>query len=102
MRDRAGRSYDRGTNPAGTGRQMAAILKSGDRSAELANVRAPTLVVHGSADKMVSPSGGAATAKAIPGAELMTVEGMGHDLPRGVWPRLVDAITERARRFDER
>jgi pimeloyl-ACP methyl ester carboxylesterase len=80
---------------------MAAILKSGDRSAELANVRAPTLVVHGSADKMVATSGGEATAKAIRGAELMTVEGMGHDLPRGVWPRLVDAITERARSYDE-
>jgi pimeloyl-ACP methyl ester carboxylesterase len=101
VRERAGRSYDRGTNPAGTGRQMAAILKSGDRTEELAGVRAPTLVVHGSADKMVSHSGGEATAKAIPGAEMMTIDGMGHDLPRGVWPRLVDAITERARRYDE-
>jgi pimeloyl-ACP methyl ester carboxylesterase len=100
MRERAGRSYDRGTNPAGTGRQMAALLTSGDRTEELGQVRAPTLVVHGAADKMVAPSGGAATAKAIRGAELMTIEGMGHDLPRGVWPQLVDAITERARRYD--
>lgn len=101
VRAQAGRAYDRGRNPAGTGRQLAAILKSGDRSAQLGSVKAPTLAVHGSADRMINPSGGLATAAAIPDAELMTVEGMGHDLPVAVWPRLVDAIDHRAKRFDD-
>ena len=100
VRERAARSFDRGTNPAGTARQLAAILKSGDRTRELRRISAPTLIVHGSADRLVAPSGGRATAAAIPGAELMTVEGMGHDLPRAVWPRIFGAIAERARRFD--
>jgi pimeloyl-ACP methyl ester carboxylesterase len=100
VRDRAGRSYDRGTNPAGTGRQLAAIVKSGDRTKELGKIKAPTLVIHGSVDKMVRPSGGAATAKAVHGAELMEIEGMGHDLPRAVWPRVVDAVATLGQRFD--
>ncbi len=100
VRAQAARAYDRGTNPAGTGRQLGAILKSGDRTKELRGITAPTLVVHGSADRLVAPSGGLATVAAIPDAEMMTVEGMGHDLPVGLWPRLVDAIDHRARRFD--
>jgi len=102
VRAQAGRAYDRAINPAGTGRQLGAILKSGDRTGELAAITAPTLAIHGSADRMIAPSGGLATAAAVPDAELMTVEGMGHDLPVGVWPRVVDAIDARARRFDER
>lgn len=100
VRDRAGRAFDRARNPAGTGRQMAAVLKSGDRTRELRGVTAPTLVIHGDGDTLVRPSGGKATAAAIPGADLMLVEGMGHDLPPQVWPRVADAVAERARRFD--
>ena len=60
----------------------------------LASLRIPAAVVHGSADKMVHVSGGRATARAIPGAELLVIEGMGHDLPEGAWPTLVGAISE--------
>jgi pimeloyl-ACP methyl ester carboxylesterase len=100
LRARAELSWERGTSPAGTGRQLAAILKSGDRTAELRGIRAPTLVIHGAEDKLIRPSGGLATVTAIPDAELMTIEGMGHDLPQAVWPRVVDAIADRASRFD--
>lgn len=100
LRDQAARTYDRGTNPAGTARQLGAILKSGDRTRELRSISAPTLVVHGTADRLVRPSGGRATAAAIPGADLIEVEGMGHDLPAGAWPRFLPEIVERARRFD--
>jgi pimeloyl-ACP methyl ester carboxylesterase len=92
LRAEAGRAFDRGHDPAGTSRQLAAILKSGDRTAELARIRVPTLVIHGDRDRMVHPSGGAATAAAIPGARLETIAGMGHDLPRETWPQLVRLI----------
>ena len=91
-------SYDRGYNPAGTGRQLAAILAAGDRAAELRRIKAPTVVIHGTKDKMVRPSGGRATAAAIDGAELVTIDGMGHDLPRGAWDQIVHAIVANARR----
>jgi pimeloyl-ACP methyl ester carboxylesterase len=100
VRERAGRSYDRGYDVRAGGRQLGAIVASGDRSDLLRRIEAPTLVIHGTVDKMIRPSGGRATAKAIPGARLMMVEGMGHDLPRGVWPRLLDAISEHARAAD--
>ena len=80
------------------GRQLGAIIASGDRTRKLAEIKAPTLVIHGTVDKMIRPSGGRATAKAIPGARLMMIEGMGHDLPRGVWPQIIDAVAEHARR----
>jgi pimeloyl-ACP methyl ester carboxylesterase len=102
IRALAGISFDRGLNPAGFGRQLGAILAAGDRTPDLARIGAPTLVVHGTRDRLVRPSGGRATAKAIRGARLMTVDGMGHDLPRQVWPRLVDAIAENAARADAR
>ena len=90
-------SYERGKGDvAGTGRQLAAILASGDRTQALGNIQAPTLVIHGTADKLVRPSGGKATASAIANARLELIDGMGHDLPRGVWPRLVDLIAEHA------
>ncbi len=95
-------SYVRDHDPEGPGRQLAAIIGSGDRTAELRRIAAPTLVVHGTADPLVAPSGGRATARAIPGAELMTIEGMGHDLPRAAWPRLIDAIAAHALRADGR
>jgi pimeloyl-ACP methyl ester carboxylesterase len=93
-RTRAGRSYDRGFNPAGVGRQLVAILASGDRTPALRALRVPTLVIHGDRDPLVSVSGGEATAAAIPGARLMIVPGMGHDLPRQLWETIVSAVAE--------
>jgi len=101
LRELATSSYERGHDPAGAGRQLAAIIASGDRTADLARIRVPTVVIHGTKDKLVSPSGGRATAKAIPGARLVRIEGMGHDLPRPVWPRIIDAIAENAARAEE-
>ena len=98
LREMAATSYDRGHDPASAGRQLAAILASGDRTPDLAQIAVPTVVIHGTKDKLVAPSGGRATAKAIPGARLVTIEGMGHDLPRGAWPRIVEAIAENAAR----
>jgi pimeloyl-ACP methyl ester carboxylesterase len=100
IRALAGVSFDRDGDPTGAGRQLAAIIASGDRTAELERISAPTLVVHGTADRLVSPSGGRATARAIRGARLMLVPGMGHDLPRALWPRIVAAIVEHAQRAD--
>jgi pimeloyl-ACP methyl ester carboxylesterase len=100
IREIAELSWERGINNAGTGRQLAAIMADGNRSKRLAGVRVPTLVIHGTADKLVTPSGGRATAKAIPGAKLMKVKGMGHDLPRTLWPRLIDAIAENTERAE--
>jgi len=94
----AGASYDRDHDPRGPLRQLAAILASGDRTPELRRITVPTLVIHGSDDPLVAPSGGRATARAIPGAELMIVKGMGHDLPRVLWPELLDAIGGHAMR----
>jgi pimeloyl-ACP methyl ester carboxylesterase len=96
LRDLLGRMYDRGHDPGSSTRQLAAILASGDRTAELRRITAPTLVIHGTADRLVAPSGGRATARAIPGARLMMIKGMGHDLPRGAWPQVIDAIVENA------
>lgn len=98
LRAHKGRSFDRAHNPEGSARQLCAILASGDRTASLARIQAPTLVVHGSEDKLIQPSGGEATAEAITGARLMTIKGMGHDLPAGVWPMLVEAIEANAAR----
>jgi pimeloyl-ACP methyl ester carboxylesterase len=100
IRERAAISYDRGFDVRASGRQLGAIIASGDRTEKLRSITAPTLVIHGTVDKMVRPSGGRATAQAIPGARLMMVEGMGHDLPRGAWPQLIDAISEHARAAD--
>jgi pimeloyl-ACP methyl ester carboxylesterase len=100
IRDTMARSYDRGHDPEGPGRQLGAIVASGDRTAECRTITASTLVIHGSKDPMVSPSGGKATAKAIPGARLMTVEGMGHDLPEAAWPQIIPAIADHAHAAD--
>jgi len=100
IRELAALSYDRGTDPAGTGRQLGAILKSGHRKQLLRRIKAPTVVIHGTADKLVRPSGGRATARLIPGARLIRIDGMGHDLPREVWPRIVDVIVANARAAD--
>ncbi|HEX2106012.1 MAG TPA: alpha/beta fold hydrolase [Solirubrobacteraceae bacterium] len=98
IRRTAAMSFERGHDPAGAGRQLAAVIASGDRTTELARIRVPTLVIHGTNDRLVAPSGGRATAKAIPGARLLMIPGMGHDLPRGAWPQIVDAIAENAAR----
>jgi pimeloyl-ACP methyl ester carboxylesterase len=96
LRRVARRSIERsgGGDTAGTGRQLMAVLASGDRTAELRRICVPTVVIHGARDRLVAPSGGRATAKAIPGAKLELIDGMGHDLPRGVWPRIADAVCE--------
>lgn len=100
IREHAGRAFDRGYDVRAGGRQLGAIIASGDRTRMLGKIKAPALVIHGSVDKMIRPSGGRATAKAIPGARLMMIDGMGHDLPRGAWPLLLDAISEHARAAD--
>ena len=87
-------SYDRSFYPQGMDRQLAAIIAHGNRGPALASVKVPTLVIHGTGDPLVPVEGGKDTAKAIPGAELLLIEGMGHDLPHGgAWPRIVEAIT---------
>jgi pimeloyl-ACP methyl ester carboxylesterase len=96
IRELAERSYDRDRDRSGSGRQLAAIISSGDRTAELLRIRVPTLVIHGGSDPLISPSGGRATVRAIRGARLLMIEGMGHDLPRIVWPQLIDAILANA------
>ena len=96
VRERAGRVYDRGLSPAGTARQLAAILASGSRKEALRSVSVPTLVIHGDIDPLVPVEGGIDTAEAIPGAQLLIIEGMGHDLPPAIWPQLMDAIVKHA------
>jgi pimeloyl-ACP methyl ester carboxylesterase len=98
LRARAGASYDRGIFPEGTARQLLAILASGDRSEALRRLDVPALVIHGADDPLIDVSGGRATAAAIPGARLELIEGMGHDLPAALWPRLVELIVENAER----
>ncbi len=101
IRTLAALSYDRDHDAAGSGRQLAAIIASGDRTAQLRSITAPTLVIHGTADPLVAPSGGRATARAIAGSRLMMIPGMGHDLPRVIWPQLIDAIAEHALRAED-
>lgn len=98
MRERAARAFDRGANPAGVVRQLVAILASGSRREALGAVRAPTLVIHGADDPLVPVEAGRDTAGAVPGAELLEVPGMGHDLPKPLWPTFVDAIAKLAGR----
>ena len=95
---RAGETYDRGVSRSGVLRQMIAVLTQPNRAARLRGVRVPTLVVHGVDDKMVHVSGGRATAAAIPGAELLLVDGMGHDLPPQLFETVVAAIRRNADR----
>ncbi len=94
---RARTSHDRGFHPAGTTRQLLAVWASGDRSAEVATITAPTLVIHGAVDPLVDVSGGRRTAELIDGARCEVVDGMGHDLARPLWPRLVGLIVAHAR-----
>lgn len=91
-RQRAGEAFDRSFTPDGFGRQLAAIFASGDRSAALANVTVPMLVIHGLDDTLITPSGGRRTAELVPGAHLLELADMGHDLPPQQWPLVVGAI----------
>jgi pimeloyl-ACP methyl ester carboxylesterase len=95
-RDHAIRLFGRGIHPAGRDRQLAGILASGSRKEALASARAPALVIHGDCDPVVPIDGGIATANAIEGAELLVFEGMGHDLAKGLWPEVIEAITRHA------
>jgi pimeloyl-ACP methyl ester carboxylesterase len=97
-RERLRAGYDRGRDPIGSLRQLLAIVASGDRTKALSRLRVPTVVIHGLEDPLVPPSGGRATARAIPDARLVEIAGMGHDLPRGAWPRIVDAVADNAAR----
>jgi pimeloyl-ACP methyl ester carboxylesterase len=92
------RSADRGIHPQGTRRQLSAILTQPDRTKALRQLTIPTLVIHGTADPVMGISGGRATAAAIPGAQMLEIDGMGHDLPRFAWPQIVENITAVANR----
>ncbi len=96
----AARVYDRAFHPAGTARQYAAVVASGDRRVDLATITAPTLVIHGVDDPLVPVEGGRDIAATIPGAELLEVPGMGHDLPPGLWQTIADAISDHTRKAE--
>ncbi len=98
VRQISGRSYDRGHSAAGVLRQLHAIASSGDRTQALRRIIAPALVIHGNRDPLIRPAGGRATARAIPGARLKMIDGMGHDLPRQLWPLFVNEVAANAAR----
>jgi len=85
-------AYDRCHHPAGVGHQLLAIVASGSRSEGLAALDLPTLVIHGDVDPLVNVSGGRRTAEVVPGAELLVLEGMGHDSPPYYWPQMIEAV----------
>ena len=87
------KSYDRSYYPQGMARQNMAILSRGDRTASLSSIKAPALVIHGSGDPLIPVEAGKDTARVIPGANLLIIDGMGHDLPTGVWSEIVAAIS---------
>ncbi|MEO7352182.1 MAG: alpha/beta hydrolase [Marmoricola sp.] len=97
-RARAEETFDRGVSASGVMRQMLAVLNQPNRSRDLASLRMPAAVVHGAADKMVHVSGGRATARAIPGAELLVIDGMGHDMPSELFETLTEIIRRTADR----
>ncbi len=88
----ATRAYDRAHDPTAQSRQLVATIASGSRSEALRSITVPTLVVHGDADPLIDVSGGVRTAEVIPGAELLVIEGMGHDIPRVFQPRIIEAV----------
>jgi pimeloyl-ACP methyl ester carboxylesterase len=101
LRAAAAANYDRVFYPQGAPRQLAAIYASGDRTDALAKVEVPTLVIHGRDDTLITPEGGTSTAEAIPGASLLLLADMGHDLPRPLWPVLVDAVISHTTHADQ-
>jgi pimeloyl-ACP methyl ester carboxylesterase len=94
LRARAGRCFDRGVYPAGSARQLGAVIAARDRTEQLRQVSVPTTVIHGDSDPLVDVSGGRATADAIPDAQLLILPAMGHDLPRELWPQIISAIAD--------
>ncbi len=100
LRSRIGRSVRRAYEPAGTARQLLAIIASGDRRKLLHTIAAPTLVIHGAEDPLVPLAAGRDTAQNIPGASLLVIEGMGHDFPEGLMPRLAQAIADHCDRSE--
>jgi len=98
LRELAAATYDRCHYPAGTARQLGAIMASGSRTAALRRLDVPTVVIHGESDPLVPLRAGVATARAIPNAELIAIPGMGHDMPEQLWPTFVDAIAKNADR----
>ena len=92
VREKAALAYDRSYYPEGRPRQMVAIMVDGNRQPALQSVTAPTLVIHGADDPLVPVEGGKDTAEAIPGAELLIIDGMGHEMPPEVWTQIVEAI----------
>jgi len=95
-RKMAAQAYDRAFYPQGVSRQLMAIMAQSNRKPALASVSVPTLVIHGADDPLVPVEGGKDTVEAVPGAELIIIDGMGHDLPsgKGAWPQIVDAIAD--------
>ncbi len=93
-RAQAAVDFDRSFYPEGGPRQLAAIYASGRRSESLAKLTMPTLVLHGLDDTLIAPDGGERTAEIIPGAKLVMLEDMGHDLPEALWPRYVSEFLE--------
>ena len=94
VRARAAASYDRCFDPGGVARQMHAVVADGSREEGLRRLTVPTLVIHGSRDTLIEPSGGRRTAELIPGARYVEIEGMGHDYPPAVWDQWVDTWAE--------
>jgi pimeloyl-ACP methyl ester carboxylesterase len=94
----AARDFDRSFYPEGATRQLAAIYASGRRTAGLQQLDVPTLVIHGRDDELITPSGGFRTAELVPGAHLLFVADMGHDMPEPLWPLFVDTIVGHVRR----
>jgi pimeloyl-ACP methyl ester carboxylesterase len=101
-REVAAATFDRCHYPAGTARQLGAIMASGSRTAGLRRLEVPTVVIHGEADPLVPLRAGIATARAIPDAELIKIAGMGHDMPRELWPTFVEAVARNADRAGAR
>jgi pimeloyl-ACP methyl ester carboxylesterase len=97
VRERSGSTYDRAFNPPGTARQMQAITSQPDRTEDLGRIRVPTLVIHGAEDPLITPSGGEATAAAVPGATLKVIPGMGHNLPPELFDELIGDLDKHFR-----
>ena len=101
LRDRAVRAFDRAFNPQSVARQLAAAMTTPDRTEDLRRLDLPTLVIHGAEDPLIAVSGGQATA-AIPRAELVVIDGMGHELPRPLWPTIAERIAALVARAQQR
>lgn len=100
LRDLAGRSFDRAYDPPGYLRQLAAAVRQPNRTGALRGITVPTVVIHGLDDPLINVSGGRALARAIPRARFVGINGMGHDLPRALWPRFADEICDVAKQAD--